>query len=93
MAIPPEYSPHRETWMAYPWDTRIWGRKLRAAQETISNLVRIGSLFKPVCLLVPHRLEKTLAKGFPKSEVTPIPAYYNDIWLLDTYAAIHKNGI
>lgn len=70
--------------MAYPWDARIWGKNLAAAQRTIDDLIRTMSIYERVCLLVPHDAEKSLARKFKSPEIDIIPARYNDIWVRDT---------
>ena len=70
--------------MAYPWDVRIWGRNLNAAQRTINNLIRTISSYERVSLLVPPAAEKALAREFRSSDVEFVPAAYNDIWVRDT---------
>ena len=82
--IPSEQDLHRHTWLAYPWDRRIWGNDLSAAQGTITNLIRAISSYESVRLLVPAMYEKSLARRFQSSEIEIIPANYNDIWVRDT---------
>jgi agmatine deiminase len=82
--IPPEYSPHRHTWIAFPWDRRIWRGDLAAAQRTIANLIRTISSYEKVCLLVSPVDEKTMLRRFKSSDVDVVAAEYNDIWVRDT---------
>ena len=82
--IPPEYADHHQTWMAYPWDVRIWGRNLAAAQRTITHLIKMIAIYERVCLLVPPSMEIILARKLKLPEVEIIPARYNDIWVRDT---------
>ena len=82
--IPPEYSPHRHTWMAFPYDSRIWGRDLDGAQETVSELVRAISCYERVRLLVPPNDEKRPSTRFRSSAIDVIAASYNDILVRDT---------
>jgi agmatine deiminase len=82
--IPPEYALHRRTWMAFPWDKRIWGTDLGGAQETVSSLIKTISCYEPVCLLVPPNDEKRLSSRFKSSDIDVIAASYNDIWVRDT---------
>lgn len=82
--IPPEYADHHQTWMAYPWDVRIWGRNLAAAQRTITHLIKMIAIYERVCLLVPPSMEIILARKLKSPEVEIIPARYNDIWVRDT---------
>jgi agmatine deiminase len=70
--------------LAFPWDRRIWGSGLPAAQRTITRLVRTISVYEPVCLLVPPSEQKGLAKRVRSTEVEIVPAHYNDIWVRDT---------
>lgn len=82
--IPAEYGLHRQTWMAFPYDSRIWGSDLGGAQETVSKLVRAISCYERVCLLVPPNDEKRLSTRFRSSAIEVIAAIYNDIWVRDT---------
>src|SRR5262245_24369666 len=82
--IPAEYALHRHTWMAFPWDKRIWGSDLEGAQETVSSLVKTISCYERVCLLVPPNEEKRLSAGFKSSDIEVIAAAYDDIWVRDT---------
>lgn len=79
-----EHSLHRQTWMAYPWDKRIWRNDLGAAQKTVSKLIRTISSYENVCLLVPPVDERKLSRRFASSKVQVIAANYNDIWVRDT---------
>ena len=81
--IPTEYSPHKRTWMAFPWDERIWGCHLAAAQKAVTRLMRAISSYEPVSLLVPPASEKALVRRFGR-DVEVVPAKYNDIWVRDT---------
>src|SRR5262245_57379961 len=82
--IHPEHTPHRQTWMAFPWDQRIWGSDLGRAQETISRLAKTISCYERVCLLVPQNDERRLSARFKSSDIDVIAASYNDIWVRDT---------
>jgi agmatine deiminase len=82
--IPPEYSEHHQTWMAYPWDVLIWGQNLAAAQRTITNLIQKIAIYERVCLLVPPNMKAVLTRKLKSSAIEIIPARYNDIWLRDT---------
>jgi agmatine deiminase len=82
--IPPEHGPHRQTWMAFPWDKRIWRSDLEAAQNTVADLVRTISQFEKVSLLVPPKDERRFLRRFKSREVEVIAAKYNDIWVRDT---------
>jgi agmatine deiminase len=70
--------------MAFPWDGRIWGSDLAAAQKTFIKLIRAVSSYERVCLLVSPAYEKASARQFRSSDIEVIPAKYNDIWVRDT---------
>lgn len=91
--IPPEYARHNCTWMAWPWDEKIWnaipGTCLAKAQEALDRLIRTVAKYENVSLLVPGERSKELARRFEDSEnkkfsVKIIAAEYNDIWVRDT---------
>jgi agmatine deiminase len=82
--IPPEQNLHSQTWLAYPWDRRIWGSDLSVAQRTVTKLIRVISSYEPVRLLALPIFERSLSKRFAASEIEIVPANYNDIWVRDT---------
>src|SRR6476661_2036507 len=82
--IPSEQELHQHTWLALPWDRRVWGRDLLAAQCTIAKLIRVISSYENVFLLVLPSYEKSLSRQFASPEIKIFPAKYNDIWVRDT---------
>ena len=81
--IPPEHSKHKRTWMAFPWDERIWGSHLAAAQKAVTRLMQAISSSEPVSLIVPPAAEKALGRRLGR-DVEVVAAKYSDIWVRDT---------
>src|SRR3546814_13334576 len=48
--IPPEWAPHRATWMAWP-RSAIWGRRTNAVRAEIDRVARTICAYEPVRLL------------------------------------------
>jgi len=92
--VPPDTAMHSRTWMAWPWDSRIWnavpGTNLRLCQQTIDRLIRSVLNYESVSLLVREADAASIERRFrqPAShrhQVNIVVAKYNDIWVRDTF--------
>lgn len=89
---PPEWAPHRATWLAYPYRESDWPGRLPAVQREWLALCRAIAEVEPVEVLVPSPAERTSLKA----ELRDLPVAfhivpYDDIWLRDT-APIFGHG-
>lgn len=51
-AMPPEWAPHRATWIAWPHETRDWPGKFAAIPWVYAEIVRLLAPGERVCILV-----------------------------------------
>lgn len=92
--VPAESAPHVRTWMAWPWDPRIWGVKpLKEAQTAIATVARTIAGYEPVmvCADGPTNAAKARKMCGPTVQVIgSIPV--NDCWMRDTGPIFRVNG-
>src|SRR3546814_12753527 len=78
--IPPEWAPHRATWMAWP-RSAIWGRRTNAVRAEIDRVARTICAYEPVRLLY----DPDDCGALPQvAEIEPVARHYDDIRLRDT---------
>ena len=79
---PGEYEKHHGTLAMYPLRNDIWRENAKYMQEYILKIVSIISEYEKIYLACPSDLESFLRRKCP-SNVTIIPANYDDIWARD----------
>lgn len=98
--VPPEGARHSRTWMAWPWDGRVWNRvpgtNLHLCQQAIDKLVRAILNYEQVALLARECDAASLERRFKRSSndrhhVEIVIAKYNDIWVRDTLPTFAAN--
>lgn len=84
-SMPAEWSPHRATWMSWPFDEAIWHGALGEVRREYASFVEALSRFEPVHLLVRDeeaRSSAELALGACR-QLTLHDVPLDDVWLRD----------
>jgi agmatine deiminase len=84
-AMPPEWSPHAATWMAWPSDDDLWLGELEPVRREFGDLVRAVAAFEPVELLVRDgEAEADAVNRLSGANVRLHRVPYDDVWLRDS---------
>jgi agmatine deiminase len=88
--MPPEWAPHRATWIAFPHHRTDWPGKLAALPWTFAEMTRVLSQKESVCVLVKDRGERARAEstferaGARMEAVEFVQAQTNRSWTRDS---------
>ncbi|MDR2708883.1 MAG: agmatine deiminase, partial [Elusimicrobiota bacterium] len=89
-----EFSPHKCTYMIFPYRTDNWPNKALAAQEVFCDIAKRIAHFEPVKILVPKpfmALAQTLLKAAPEN-LQIFECDSDDAWARDTGATFIINN-
>ncbi|MEU0937311.1 agmatine deiminase family protein [Embleya sp. NPDC005971] len=91
--VPADHVPHARTWMSWPADRSIWGRRLAGVQADIALIARTVAAFEPVvmCAIDERAAAEARARCGPGVTVTAeIPT--DDLWMRDTCPVFRTDG-
>jgi agmatine deiminase len=84
ISVPPEWSPQKAIWTAWPADAEQWDGDLESPRREVAALVRALRPSNRVRLLVAGAEAETSARAAVGGAAELVPARYGDIWLRDT---------
>ncbi len=83
LKMPPEWAPHRRTWMAWPARTDLWGGGLEEAKRAYAEVANAIAEFEPVSMIASPDLVAEASLHCDKGvKVVPMP--HDDSWTRDT---------
>jgi agmatine deiminase len=84
ISIPPEWTPQRAIWTAWPANEEEWNGDLASPRRDVAALVHALAPSNHVRLLVDGDEAEASARAALDGAAELIPAHYGDIWLRDT---------
>ncbi|MEJ2015002.1 MAG: agmatine deiminase family protein [Limibacillus sp.] len=95
--MPPEWAPHKRTWMEWPCRESLWAEGLDAAREAYAEVARAIARFEPVTMIAnPENVAEVSLHCGSGSGVGTHPLEHDDSWMRDngpTFLVDGKGGI
>jgi agmatine deiminase len=95
--MPPEWAPHKRTWMEWPCRESLWEDGLEAAREAYAEVARTIAQFEPVTMIAtPANVAEVSIICGSGSGVSAFPLEHDDSWMRDngpTFVIDGKGGI
>ena len=82
--MPPEWAPHKRTWMEWPCREGLWEDGLDAAREAYAEVARAIARFEPVTMIAnPENVAEVSLHCGSGSGVGTHPLEHDDSWMRD----------
>ena len=95
--MPPEWAPHKRTWMEWPCRESLWAEGLDTAREAYAEVARAIARFEPVTMIAnPENVAEVSLHCGSGSGVGTHPLEHDDSWMRDngpTFLVDGKGGI
>ena len=95
--MPPEWAPHKRTWMEWPCRESLWGDDIEAAREAYAEVARTIAEFEPVTMIAnPDNVAEVSLFCGSGSGVGAHPLPHDDSWMRDngpTFLVDGKGGL
>ncbi|MBL8669323.1 MAG: agmatine deiminase family protein, partial [Alphaproteobacteria bacterium] len=82
-AMPPEWSAHARTWMAWPRRAALWGDRLDEACDAFAEVARAIVAFEPVTMVTTPDLVAEVSVRCGQGVAT-LALAHDDSWMRDT---------
>lgn len=96
--MPPEWAPHRATWIAWPKNKNDWPSKFTPIPWVMAEIVRYLQTSEKVCILTDNSLTEKRAEiifdhvGIEEDNIKFYRCRYDRSWLRDSGPIFVKNG-
>jgi agmatine deiminase len=84
LSMPPEWTAHERTLMAWPCRRELWGRQLSAAKAESAGVANAVAAFEPVTMVARDAADAAEARAALDGDVEILVAPVDDSWLRDS---------